>query len=147
MSDIVIVDTNVVVCLLNIPGEDVERRKQVIAEYKQCIHRKDFLILPVATIIETGNHVARCSDGWRIAKRFADFVKQTASTPGPSPFPGVSFFDEEDLMAWLSDFPEYAKREIEMADFTMIKECERLRARTDHHVRIWSLDDDLAGYG
>jgi hypothetical protein len=146
MSDIVIVDTNVVVCLLNIPGEDTERRSQVIEEYRQCMHRKDFLVLPVATIIETGNHVARCGDGWRIAKRFAEFVRRISSTTGPSPFPGINFFDEEDLMAWLDDFPEYAKGRIEMADFTMIKECERLRARTDRRVRIWSLDAGLAGY-
>lgn len=147
MSDIVIVDTSVVICLLNIPGEDTERRNEVIEEYTQCLLRKDFLVLPVATIIETGNHVARCSDGWRIAKHFAKFVRRISATTGPSPFPGISFFDEEDLMAWLDDFPDYAKRRIAMADFTMIKECERLRARTDRHVRIWSLDSDLAGYG
>lgn len=146
MSDIVIVDTNGVVCLLKIPGEDMERRDQVKAEYEQCMARKDFLVLPVATIIETGNHVARCSDGWRIANHFAKFVRQISATTGPSPFPGISFFDEKDLMAWLGDFPEYAKRRIEMADFTMIKECERLRARTDRHVRIWSLDSDLASH-
>jgi hypothetical protein len=142
MSDIVIVDTTVFVCILEIPGEDAERRNRVLAEFRACTQRGDFLLLPIATIIETGNWVARRGD-WKVAGRYVKEV--TRALEGQSPFRETRFFEKVDLLMWLAEFPEYAKRGVEMADFTLIKEAERQRELNPHrHVRIWSLDDDLA---
>lgn len=149
MNDIVIVDTSVFVCMLDLPGEDTSRRDEVIAEFRQCVQRGDFLLLPISSIIETGNWVARRSDG-HLRRKCADrFVQEVLrSLRGESPFRAIPLLDNEELLKWIAEFPEYAMRDLEMADFTLIKEAERQRAiDPNRRVRIWSLDDDLAGYG
>jgi hypothetical protein len=149
MSDIVIVDTNVFVCILDLPGEDTTRRDDVMAEFRDSIRRGDFLLLPISSIIETGNWVARVSDGQLRRKHAARFVKEVLrSLRGESPFRAIQLLDNEELLKWIAEFPEYAMRDLEMADFTLIKEAERQRVQNPHRrVRIWSLDGGLAGYG
>ena len=99
MSDIVIVDTNVFVCILGLPGEDAPRRDEVMAEFRECIRRGDFLLLPISTIIETGNWVARCSDGQH-RRRFAElFVREALrSLRGESPFRAIPMLDSDELL-------------------------------------------------
>lgn len=60
----------------------------------------------------------------------------------------TEFVAAVEVQEWLDDFPDHAMRALEMADLSLIKEWERQRAlNPDHHVRIWSLDGGLAGYG
>jgi hypothetical protein len=131
MSDIVIVDTNVFGCILNLPGEDNIRREQVIAEFLECRKRGDFLILPISTIIETGNWVARLADGQHRRKHAERFVQQVLrSLRGQSPFRATQLLDGEELLKWIAESPDYAMQKLEMADFTLIKEVERQASKT-----------------
>ena len=56
------IDTSIMCNLLEIPNmcADKERIKK---EWKEVLERKETLIMPLATIIETGNHIAHISDG------------------------------------------------------------------------------------
>ena len=55
-------DTSIVMNLLEIPGmcQDAEKVKK---EFNQAVEAKETLILPVSTIIESGNHIAHIADG------------------------------------------------------------------------------------
>lgn len=56
------IDTSVMMNLLEVPGKCADA--QIIKEeFRQIIDNKEGLILPIATIIETGNHIAHISNG------------------------------------------------------------------------------------
>ena len=58
------IDTSVFLNIINVPGRN-QQREEVMKELKGLLEQKDVntLILPFATIIETGNHIAHCGDG------------------------------------------------------------------------------------
>jgi len=75
MSAVAIVDTSVFCSVLDIPHMNVER-DQVIAELTQYLKSQTTLLLPMATVYETGNHIAKLANGGN-RRRFAQlFVKQ-----------------------------------------------------------------------
>lgn len=56
------IDTSVMANMLKIPGK-CNAAESVQEEFKQVIEAKEVLILPIATIIETGNHIAHIDSG------------------------------------------------------------------------------------
>ncbi len=62
MSKVHFIDTTVLAELLNIPGLSTQHEK-IKAEYLQLDHNEDIFVLPVATLVETGNHIAHIPDG------------------------------------------------------------------------------------
>lgn len=62
MADIVLLDTSVFLNVLNIPGfnQDFGRIRD---EFERRIRKADHFLLPMATIWETGNHIAHLPDG------------------------------------------------------------------------------------
>ncbi len=62
MSAIVIVDTSVLLNILNVPGRN-ERRVEVLAELGGLIETGDHLFIPMAAIVEVGNHIAQLGNG------------------------------------------------------------------------------------
>lgn len=56
------IDTSVMMNLLEVPEmcSDAEKIKE---EWIEVLKAEDVLILPIATIIETGNHIAHISNG------------------------------------------------------------------------------------
>ena len=92
--------------MLKIPGKckDAERIQD---EFKQVIEAEEVLILPIATVIETGNHIAHISDGHirrTIAKRFGEYLRKTAEGEAPWQLYGVEL-DKEGLL-YLADHIE-----------------------------------------
>ena len=53
----VFVDTSVVCNLLAIPGR-CQARKRIQSEFQRLVDRDVRMVLPIAAIIETGNHIA-----------------------------------------------------------------------------------------
>lgn len=58
MSDIVIVDTTILVNVLGVPYMSDER-DGILNAMQRHIERHDILVLPAATVLETGNHIAQ----------------------------------------------------------------------------------------
>lgn len=56
------IDTSVMLNLLEVP-EMCSKAKEVKEQWKEVLRTEEVLILPVATIIETGNHIAHISNG------------------------------------------------------------------------------------
>lgn len=74
------IDTSLFLNIVNVPGRN-QQREEVMRELKELLKdsKANALILPFATIIETGNHIAHCSDGnerRKAAQRFCEFIEK-----------------------------------------------------------------------
>ena len=156
MSEIVLLDTSVYLNVLDVPGFNQDRT-DILDAFSDRVQQGDYFLLPMATIWETGNHIADLTDGghrYRFAVKLVEDVR--AALNGDTPYRATYFPDRETFLAWLSDFPNYAKlnksdrhtREgVSLSDLSIIKEWEQTRMRHSmSRVLIWSLDGDLAGY-
>lgn len=144
---ICIVDTSIFCNVLGIPGKN-QRRDEVLDELVKHIEKGWYLLLPMAAIIETGNHIGHLKNGGHrrlYAGLFRDQVRKACN--GEAPWVTTPFPDKDFILEWLDDFPEHAMAGRGFGDRSIVAEfdrqCIRNRAR---RVLIWSLDGDLDGY-
>ncbi|WP_137726058.1 hypothetical protein [Prescottella subtropica] len=79
----VFVDTSVFCNLLAVPGLDQDRA-MVTAEYREFVEASVPMLLPVTTVVETGNHVAHCTGDRRsVATRFVETLRKVAQGSAP----------------------------------------------------------------
>lgn len=147
MSSIVVLDTSVFCNVLRVPNKD-QHHAAAVAALRTLIEGRHTLLLPLAAIMETGNHIAQNGDGGvrrRVARLFVSQVQQAFSneapwTPTPLPI-------NEEIIQWLADFPDCAMRGTGIGDLSIIKVWEQQCAlHRGRRVWIWSFDQDLAGF-
>jgi hypothetical protein len=112
------------------------------------IGNKESLFLPMATVLETGNHIAQNGDG-NLRRQCAErFVKQVnLAIDGESPFTPINFLEANDLRKWLAEFPDWAMQGQGLGDLSIKHDWERLCEQNQaRRVYIWSLDQHLSGY-
>lgn len=144
---ICIVDTSVFCNILEVPNL-CQEREQVLQRLEELIDKGATLLLPLATIYETGNHIAQNGDGRQRRNAAERFVEQVdLALQGENPFTPTDINEEDELRQWLAQFPEYAEQEVGFGDMSIVEafhdECERHPSRW---VFIWALDDDLSSY-
>ena len=144
---IVLMDTSVFCNVLDVPGCN-KHRDEVIAELESFIRNRDTLLLPMAVVVETGNHIAHVNDGRLRRQAASRFCTQVgAAIDGTAPWTAMRFWEPEALRTWLGEFPDQAMREVGMGDLSIIKDWENMcELHRGQRVCIWSLDDDLKGY-
>ena len=147
MTAVCLIDTSVFVEVLNVPVK-AKQHPSIVAAVTQRVKARESLFLPMATILETGNHIGQNGDGTvrrACAQRFVQMVSDALD--GKSPLMPVNFLEPHDLRAWLSEFPNHAGRGSGLGDLSIVHDWRRLchqnRAR---RVYIWSLDEHLAAY-
>jgi hypothetical protein len=147
VTAICLIDTTIFVEVLNVPHL-ANYNAQTLQSLQHKIEANESLFLPMATILETGNHIAQNGDGHirrQCAERFVDQVNKALE--GASPFKPISFLKLEDLQLWLAEFPDSAMRNRGLGDLSIIHDWQRLcRQNTGRRVYIWSLDDHLGAY-
>ena len=156
VSEIVLLDTSVYLNVLDIPGRNQDR-DEVLTEFQVRVENEDHFLLPLATVWETGNHIAALHDGrqrWRYASKLVSDVKRAVA--GEVPYRPTHFPTRDEFVDWLDDFPDFARRNksatrtregVSLADMSIVKEWERTcRLHALSTVSIWSLDTDLRGY-
>ena len=146
MGEIVIVDTSILLNILDVPGFNQDR-EVVLGQFEQCIDRDATLLVPLGVVLEAGNHIAQLGGNKRRhhAKKFRDQMGKALA--GEAPWNLVPLPDHTQLNGWLNDFPDSVTRKIGLVDLSIIKEWEAARQRHSlSRVRIWSLDDHLKGY-
>ena len=146
MSDIVLVDTSVLLNVLDVPGRN-QNRNAVLDELSFLVDATDHLFIPMAAIIEVGNHIAHMAGDGRLrrqaAQRFVALVRDALG--GIAPWRPMNFPSDEELLTWLVDFPDCAMRQMGMGDLSIQKEWTELCYRHPMtRVRIWALDGHLA---
>lgn len=146
MSAIVIVDTSVLLNILDVPGRN-ERWAEVLTELAKLIEAGDHLFIPMAAIVEVGNHIAQLGNGAQrrsSAERFVAEVRKALSDEAP--WKPINFPSSSEMLGWLDAFPDVAMQGLGMGDLAIKKEWETLCAKYRmSRVRVWTLDHDLAG--
>ena len=121
MSSVVIVDTSVLLNVLDVPSFNQDR-EEILAEFRRLVDTDASFLLPLATIFETGNHIADLSNGGhrrRYAEVFRDRIREALK--GEAPWVPIRFPDERQLGRWLDDFPDFAMRGPGLSDLSIIK--------------------------
>ncbi len=144
---ICLLDTSVFVEFLNVPNMNAQHAA-IHNELKQKIQDGEFLFLPMATILETGNHIAQNGDGKQRRKVADFFVEQVQlALDGESPFTPIAFPTQDAMREWLAAFPDVAMRGQGLGDLSIVHDWERMCAQhPGHRVYIWSLDHHLASH-
>lgn len=143
------IDTSVMVNLLEVP-EMCSDAEEVKEQWKEVLEAEDVLIMPVATIIETGNHIAHISDGnvrRTIAGKFGEYLRKTAEGEAPWQLYGVEL-DKEGLLYLAEHIEENATWKIGVGDLSIIYAYEQYKEKTPAigKIMIWATDAHLQGY-
>jgi hypothetical protein len=155
MARVIFVDTSVLLNLLDVPNRNADR-EAVGAEYRRRISEGQ-LILPLSTVIETGNHIAHVADGGArrtCAETFVEMLRMIVADKTP-------FVLHE--MGWDADFlsrligggstavsfvDHLTQGLIGCGDLSIIVERDRYLARVARGTTaaIWTLDAGLLAY-
>lgn len=143
------IDTSIMCNLLEIPDmcADKERGKQ---EWKEVLEKKETLIMPLATIIETGNHVTHIADGharYTVTMKFKEYLEKTAESKAPWTLYGNAL-DKEEIRYIAANMEQFTIAEIGIGDMTIIYAYEKYLAEEPAigTIMIWSTDEHLAAH-
>lgn len=146
MSSIVIVDTSVLLNIIDVPDRNQHKAK-VLDRLERLIDHGDHLFIPMAAIVEVGNHIAHVTKGAQRRQAAERFVKEVFNALNDeAPWKPINFPSNQVVSSWLAAFPDSASKGLGMGDLSIKKEWEDLcRRHSMSHVWVWTLDADLAG--
>lgn len=144
------IDTSIIMNLLEVPGrcQDMEHVK---LEFSKALEAGDTLILPVSTIIESGNHIAHISSGGirrEKALKFKEFLMNTAYNTAPWQLYGTEL-KNDDLLYIAQEFPDKALTlQMGIGDLSIIRFYEKYKENVPAigKIMIWSTDAHLQSY-
>lgn len=155
MARVLIIDTSILCVLLSVPGKETcgsgrnaWNKRRVDAFLKKEIARSTTFVLPLATIIETGNHIAQATARrYETAQALADIMRKAADETSPwAAFTHQSEFWGADGLKKLADeWPKLAAQEMSIGDATIITVAEYY-GRMGNHVEILTGDEGLKSY-
>lgn len=149
-----IVDTSVFCELLRVPGcfnDAIHQEVKADFQARACAEPAETFLLPMTTILETGNHIGQHGDGRQrraAAERFVAVVRDALD--GSSPFTATPMFELEGLRTWLDQFPDWVTpadvrgKGSGFGDLSIREEFARqCRLNPCRRVYVWSLDGRL----
>lgn len=153
MHKIYIMDTSVLCVYLKIPGKDTCGSNDIFWDYskvdqkiREIVRNREAIVLPLATIIETGNHIAQIKndhDRKAIAMPFLDIFKNQLS--GNNPW--ISFTEHTILEQQLQKISEVwellAKRKISFGDAMILYIANYYRKMNKFEPEILTGDRNL----
>ncbi len=155
MSSICLIDTSIFLEFLNIPNYN-QNRDAILQKFLEYSQLGCTFLLPMATILETGNHIAQNGNGRirrKTAERFVETVKSAFT--GQIPWSPTEFPQTTEILEWIDQFPDLAGRNkapnkpegTSFGDLSIIEEFHKACKRFSmSEVFIWSLDQDLENY-
>lgn len=152
MREIYLIDTSVFCRILRVPNMCSDQEHgEALAEMVRITSRPGVattLLLPVAVIYETGNHIAQNGNGNVRRKAALRFTQQVqAAFDGKAPWTPTPLPDLREMAGWLAEFPDRAMTGVGVGDLSIIKTFEQqCELNPLSRVRIWSYDSDLGGY-
>ncbi|MCM0592958.1 MAG: hypothetical protein ACSI46_11375 [Gloeotrichia echinulata DVL01] len=154
MRKVLLIDTSLLCVWLKVPGKetagnnkwDFERVNQKI---ELEVGQGTTLVLPLATVIETGNHIAQAkttnSDNKRIAaQEFAKIITYAADETSPwAKFrEQIVLWEEERLKNLAAQFPNQAVEKTSMGDASIVILGGHYHQK-GYHVEFLTDDDKL----
>ncbi|MBB6678104.1 hypothetical protein [Cohnella lubricantis] len=156
VKKILIIDTSILCCWINVPGKedcgsendrwDSERASKKINDEVQ---RGATLVLPLATIIETGNHIAQSTgDRYATALRLIDIIKKAIQNETPwAAFSDQSvLWDEGEVSRLTEEWPTLAAQGISIGDATIKSVADYYAKIQSYQVEILTGDAGLKSY-
>jgi hypothetical protein len=155
MKKVLIIDTSVLCVWLAVPGKstcgpDHDRWDKLRVEQKiqQETMAKTTFVLPFATLIETGNHIAQSSHSRKeCAEALAELMQKSANQQTPwAAFSDQSLLWSTEKLHTLADkWPTLAAQKISLGDAT-IKDVAEYYAHMGTEVEILTGDQGLKAY-
>lgn len=152
---VLVLDTTVLCCWLRVPGKeqsgpaddrwDHTRINTLLESERQ---QKSTFVLPMATLIETGNHIAQApSHRFDRATELAQYLREAADANSPwAAFTEQSpLWQADNLRALADTWPELAAGGTSIGDAT-IKDVAEYYARAGYCVEILTGDQGLKAY-
>lgn len=165
MARVRFVDTSVLVELLEVPGK-CQKRDETRAELEQLLDNGHTLVLPITTVIETGNHIAQIAVGHGAARRdcaerYVRLLRAIAAEKLRGWVLHAVAWDERMLTKLCDGVSLPGAKEatgsfVELAgagmlgagDLAILAECELYADRTAGvEVAVWTYDERLGAYG
>ncbi|MFC2974544.1 hypothetical protein ACFOJE_20310 [Azotobacter bryophylli] len=152
---ILIMDTSVLCCWLKVPGKeeagpesDRWNHARICKLLEHELKQHSTLVLPLATLIETGNHIAQAPNNrFECAKALACNLREAADAKSP----WVAFTEQTELwepkhLHTLADaWPALAAQKLTIGDAT-IKDVAEYYARAGYAVEILTGDRGLKAH-
>jgi len=148
------VDTSILCNIIPVPGKDQDQRL-VKQQLKEIQDLRGVLILPVTTVVETGNHISQLKNGHDRRKAAMTLQRLVQlMIERKAPWQLHAFWWNEDFLASLIDgantgtsLVEHAAAGVGCGDLCVLAERDIYRKRTAiDDVRIWTLDHGLEAY-
>lgn len=155
MRRVIVIDTSILCCLLRVPGKDTageEGNKWDYGRANEVMQREieggATLVLPIATLIETGNHIAQCSGNrYDMARELTEYLRGASSASSP-----WAYFHEQSVLwgesgieSLADEWPTLAASKLSIGDAT-IKAVAEYYAQAGFEVVIVTGDDGLKAY-
>jgi hypothetical protein len=148
-------DTSVLCCWLRVPGKaeagpvaDRWTHERISTLIAAELERNSTLVLPLATLIETGNHIAQAPDDrFECATALAGYLREAANATSP----WVAFTEQtvlwqpENLHALANAWPQLAAQKLTIGD-TTIKDVAEYYAKAGYAVEILTGDAGLKAH-
>ncbi len=154
-SRVLVLDTSVLCCWLKIPGKETAGPKDDLWNHDriaQLLKDEEALgstfVLPIASLIETGNHIANCmGDRFTLATTLGTHLRSAANATDPwATFSDQSPLWEQSGLLHLADtWPPLAAARMSIGDAT-IKAVAEYYAVAGMHVQILTGDEGLRAY-
>lgn len=153
MSRIDFIDTSVLCNLVPVPGRDQDS-KRIREEMAQRTEAGTRFILPITSVIETGNFIAQISDGVvrrNAATNLEELLRMVIASNAPWTLHEISWdkgFLEHFLAGGGSQTPyvEHAQNQVGAGDLCILTERDHYARRTGIDAGIWTLDRALAAH-
>ena len=149
MNAIAVIDTSVLCRFLGV-RDSKQEQEAVQAAYVERIKADERMFLPLATILETGNHIGQMADGnqrRRCAELLRDVVQKARQVPAAVPLLPLGDWRDEDIESFLAQFPNWVGKGSGLGDLTIHYDWEQLcRVNAGRRVYIWTLDEHLAAF-
>jgi hypothetical protein len=156
---VVFIDTSVLCNLLRIPGK-AQHQTEVHSDYQSRRDNGDTFVLPMATVIETGNHIEQLGDSLgterrRCAQSLTEILRSVAR--GTEPWVLLETSWNQSLLEQFCDgnasqttppFVEVATQgALGGGDLAILVERDRYAQRVmGQNVVVWTYDDELAAW-
>lgn len=150
MSTVHFIDTTVMSALLNIPHFNDKGRYEAAKEEHELLKENgDVFVLPMAVLVETGNHIAHIPDGrmrHEIADKFVALV--SGAIKSENNWNIIPEIPIDVLETILSKFPDQATAATGFGDVSIVEQFNEYweKKQPIGEMRIWSFDAHLQGY-
>jgi hypothetical protein len=155
MKRVLIIDTSILCVWVDVPGmetcgPDVDKwnKQRVDAKLSEELEKKTTFVLPLASIIETGNHISQAEHSRRErGNALADLMRKSADEESPwAAFSDQSVLWSPEKLKDLADaWPNLAAQKLSLGDAT-IKDVAEHYAQLGFTVEILTGDQGLKAY-